>query len=96
MKKEKEIAGIIAEQLGVNEAKVFSSKNLIDELGADSADMVNIFDAIEKIEKIEIKEIWTPLMINLKSIINVVNLIKKGQEAELERLLGEISETEKR
>jgi acyl carrier protein len=83
----KEVLEIVASQLEVDETKIKISKNFIDELGVDSADMVNVISTIESEFEIAIDDQWTSLMINIENIVIVIELIKKDKIIELLRLL---------
>ena len=50
------VKDLIAESLGVNPAEVVSSASFIDDLGADSLDIVELVMAIEKEFSIEIPD----------------------------------------
>jgi acyl carrier protein len=50
------IKGIIVEQLGVNESDVTMDASFIDDLGADSLDMVELIMAMEEEYNFELPE----------------------------------------
>ena len=53
---EEKIKQIIVEQLGVDEAEVTSSASFVDDLGADSLDIVELVMAFEEAFDIEIPD----------------------------------------
>ena len=53
---EEKIKSIIVEQLGVNESEVTSSAAFIDDLGADSLDIIEMVMAFEEAFGIEIPD----------------------------------------
>jgi acyl carrier protein len=53
---EKRVKSIVADQLGVNEAKVNNSSSFINDLGADSLDIVELVMALEEEFEVEISD----------------------------------------
>ncbi len=53
---EKRVKEIIVEQLGVNESEVTSEAKFVDDLGADSLDLVELVMALEEEYNIEISD----------------------------------------
>ena len=56
MSVQEKLIGIIAEQLSVDKAKVVPSASFIDDLGADSLDLVELIMAMEEEFEIEIDD----------------------------------------
>ncbi len=56
MSVEKRVKEIIVEQLGVNESEVTSEAKFVDDLGADSLDLVELVMALEEEYNIEISD----------------------------------------
>lgn len=50
------VKGIVVEQLGVDEAEVTSEASFVDDLGADSLDVVELVMALEEEFEIEIPD----------------------------------------
>ena len=65
---------IVVDQLGVNEADVQIDSTFIDDLGADSLDIVELIMAFEEEFEIEIENI--PVTIN-KTVRDAVDYIEK-------------------
>jgi acyl carrier protein len=53
---EERIKKIIAEQLGVNESRINPSASIVDDLGADSLDIVELVMAFEEAFEIDIPD----------------------------------------
>ena len=53
---EARVKGIIADQLGVGTEELSSHKSFVDDLGADSLDLVELMMAIEEAFELEIPE----------------------------------------
>jgi len=51
-----QIRGLVAEQLGVDSAELNSEANILEDLGADSLDVVELVMAIEETFDIEIND----------------------------------------
>jgi len=51
-----QVRGLIAEQLGVDAAEMTAEANILDDLGADSLDVVELVMAIEETFDIEIPD----------------------------------------
>ena len=53
---EQRVKKIVAEQLGVNEAEIKNASSFLDDLGADSLDMVELVMALEDEFEMEIPD----------------------------------------
>ena len=53
---EQRVKKIVAEQLGVNEAEIKNASSFLDDLGADSLDMVELVMALEDVFETEIPD----------------------------------------
>lgn len=69
-----EISAIVEERLGVAASEISPDKNLINDLGADSLDSVELIMAIEQKFEITIPEDAAE---NIKTIGDIINYIKK-------------------
>jgi acyl carrier protein len=64
---------IIAEHLGVEEAKVIENANFIDDLGADSLDTVELVMAFEEEFGIEIPDEAAEKIVTVKDAVDFIN-----------------------
>lgn len=71
-----EVKEVIVEQLSVNASEVKEDSNFIDDLNADSLDVVEMIMALEDKFKIEIPEQDAE---NIKTVKDVVEYIQKAQ-----------------
>ncbi len=69
---EKKVKAIIVEQLGVSEDEVVPDANIIDDLGADSLDTVELVMAFEEEFGIEIPEDDTEKIRTVKDAIEYI------------------------
>ncbi len=78
MSNEKKIKQIIAEQLGLNEDEIIMESSLIDDLGADSLDIVELVMAMEEEFEMEIPDEDAEKIATVKDVIDYVK--KRTQE----------------
>ena len=71
----KEIKKIIVDQLGVEENKVVPEAKFIDDLGADSLDIVELIMAVEEKFQIEISEAEAE---NIQTVQTVMDYLEKN------------------
>ena len=71
------VKAIIVEQLQVNEETVTEESSFIDDLGADSLDLVELIMALEEEFGIEIPDVDAEKVV---SVADVVNYIKENVE----------------
>ena len=69
------VAKIIADQLGVDESEVALESSFIDDLGADSLDIVELIMAFEEEFDLEIPDSEAE---NIKTVGNAVDYIKSN------------------
>ena len=69
---EAKVKAIIADQLGVGEDEIKLESSFVEDLGADSLDLVELVMAMEEEFEIEIPEDQSE---NIKSVSDVVNYI---------------------
>jgi acyl carrier protein len=74
---EQKIRGIIAEQLGVAEDEIKSTSSFIEDLGADSLDIVELVMAMEEEFEVEIPDEEAENIKTVQDAINFVNTHKK-------------------
>ena len=67
------IKNIIVEQLGIDESKVTPEASFIDDLGADSLDMVELIMAIEEELEIEVPEEEAENIVTVSDAMNYIN-----------------------
>jgi acyl carrier protein len=71
---EAKVKSIIAEQLGVGEAEVHPESSFIEDLGADSLDIVELVMAIEEVFDIEIPDDDAE---NIKTVKDAIEYIRE-------------------
>jgi len=69
--------GIVAEQLGVDSEKVTPTSSFIEDLGADSLDLVELIMAFEEEYDIEIPDEDAA---NLKTVQDAIDYIEKASK----------------
>ncbi|MEW5722278.1 MAG: acyl carrier protein [Thermodesulfobacteriota bacterium] len=73
---EEKVRKIVAEQLDVNEADVVPTASFVDDLGADSLDLVELIMAMEEEFDIKIEDEEAE---KIKTVQQVIDFIKKLQ-----------------
>ena len=66
------VKGIIVEQLGVAESAVTMEASFIDDLGADSLDIVELVMAIEEEFKIEIPDADAEKVVTVRDVVDYI------------------------
>lgn len=69
---DKKIKQIIAEQLGLNEDEILDEASLIDDLGADSLDIVELVMAMEEEFEMEIPDEDAEKIATVKDVVDYV------------------------
>ncbi|MCE9623937.1 MAG: acyl carrier protein, partial [Deltaproteobacteria bacterium] len=75
----KKIKQIIAEQLGLNEDEILDGASLLDDLGADSLDIVELVMAMEEEFEMEIPDEDAEKIVTVKDVIDYVK--RRTQES---------------
>ncbi len=75
---EERVKQIIVEQLGVDEAEVTPSASFVDDLGADSLDIVELVMAFEEAFEIEIPDEDAEKIRTVKDAVDYINSHAKG------------------
>lgn len=75
---ETKVKSIIAEQLGVSEAEIGPDSSFIEDLGADSLDMVELVMSIEQVFDIEIPEDDSERIKTVKDAVEYITDNMKG------------------
>ena len=75
---EKQVKGIVAEQLGVKEEEVTNEASFVDDLGADSLDTVELVMALEEEFDTEIPDEQAEKITTVQKAIDFVS--SKSQE----------------
>ena len=70
---EQRVKKIVAEQLGVNEADIKNESNFVDDLGADSLDIVELVMALEEEFECEIPDEDAEKITTVQQAIDYVN-----------------------
>ncbi len=73
MSKEEQLIDIIVEQLSVDKAKVISSASFVDDLGADSLDLVELVMAMEEAFDTEIPDEVAEKIVKVQDAIDHIN-----------------------
>ncbi len=73
---EDKLIDIIAEQLSVDKGKVVGSASFVDDLGADSLDLVELIMAMEESFDIEIPDEDAEKILTVKDAIAYIDKIK--------------------
>jgi acyl carrier protein len=74
---ETKVKGIIAEQLGVSEEEIKATSSFIEDLGADSLDIVELVMAMEEEFEVEIPDEEAENIKTVQDAVNYVNTHKK-------------------
>ena len=74
---EAKVKGIIAEQLGVAEDEIKITSSFIEDLGADSLDIVELVMAMEEEFEVEIPDEEAENIKTVQDAINYINTHKK-------------------
>jgi acyl carrier protein len=74
---ETKVKGIIAEQLGVSEEEIKTTSSFIEDLGADSLDIVELVMAMEEEFEVEIPDEEAENIKTVQDAVNYVNTHKK-------------------
>jgi len=70
---ERRVIEIIVEQLGVGEDEVTPEASFIDDLGADSLDLVELIMAMEEEFGLEISDEEAEKILTVQDVINYIN-----------------------
>ena len=73
---EEKVKSIIVSQLGVEEAAVTNNAKLIEDLGADSLDIVELVMAMEEAFGIDIPDEEAE---NIKTVSDAISFVKKAE-----------------
>ncbi len=74
---EQKVKGIIAEQLGVGEDEIKLTSSFIEDLGADSLDIVELVMAMEEEFEVEIPDEEAENIKTVQDAVNYINTHKK-------------------
>ena len=76
MSVEDKLIDIIAEQLSVEKDKVVPAASFVDDLGADSLDLVELIMAMEEAFDVEISDEIAEKILTVKDAIEHINSVK--------------------
>jgi acyl carrier protein len=76
MSVEEKLIDIIAEQLSVDKDKVVPGASFVDDLGADSLDLVELIMAMEEAFDIEIADEVAEKIVTVQDAIKHINAVK--------------------
>jgi acyl carrier protein len=74
---EQKVKGIIAEQLGVGEDEIKATSSFIEDLGADSLDIVELVMAMEEEFEVEIPDEEAENIKTVQDAVNYINTHKR-------------------
>ena len=74
---EQKVKSIIAEQLGVSEDEIKTTSSFIEDLGADSLDIVELVMAMEEEFEVEIPDEEAENIKTVQDAVNYINTHKK-------------------
>jgi acyl carrier protein len=74
---EAKVKSIIAEQLGVGESEIHAESSFIEDLGADSLDIVELVMAIEEVFEIDIPDDDAE---NIRTVANAIEYINEHMQ----------------
>ena len=74
---EQKVKNIIAEQLGVGEDEIKTTSSFIEDLGADSLDIVELVMAMEEEFEVEIPDEEAENIKTVQDAVNYINTHKK-------------------
>jgi acyl carrier protein len=74
---ETKVKGIIAEQLGVAQEEVKITSSFVEDLGADSLDIVELVMAMEEEFEVEIPDEQAENIKTVQDAVNYINTVKK-------------------
>ena len=74
---EQKVKNIIADQLGVGEAEIKPTSSFIEDLGADSLDIVELVMAMEEEFEVEIPDEEAENIKTVQDAVNYINTHKK-------------------
>jgi len=76
---EERVKQIIVEQLGVDESQVDTNASFVDDLGADSLDIVELVMAFEEAFGIEVPDEYNEKMTTVKDAIDYIDKHSKAK-----------------
>ena len=74
---EQRVKKIVAEQLGVNEAEIKNESSFIDDLGADSLDLVELIMSFEDKFVVEISDKAAEKLVTVKDALDFIEANSK-------------------
>ena len=73
---EQKLVDIIVEQLSVDREKVVPAASFVDDLGADSLDLVELIMAMEEAFDVEIADEVAEKIVTVQDAVNHINSVK--------------------
>lgn len=72
-----DVKAVVVEQLNVNEGEIKPESRFVEDLGADSLDVVELIMALEEKFEVEIPDSDAEKLIKIEDVVNYIENLKK-------------------